>query len=75
VGRGPPAAPPALQLDDGRELAPRRMPDQHQLALDDDRRGRVQPLVILGGVERHDAQTAGRALGLDLPDAGNIIGP
>ena len=41
---------PHLQLDDGAELAPRRVPDDHQLALDDDGRGDVEAVVILGGV-------------------------
>jgi len=34
-----------LQLDDGPEVSPRRVPDHHQLARDDDGRGDVEALV------------------------------
>ena len=63
-----------MQLDDGRELAPRRVPDHHQLALDDDRLRDVQALVMLAPGKRHDTQRVTSAGGLDAPDAGNIVG-
>jgi len=50
------------------------VPDHHQHALDDDGRGHVEALVALGGVERDDAQTAGRASGLDEDAAVNLVG-
>src|SRR5262245_27289042 len=56
---------PHLQLDDGPEVSPRRVPDHHQLALDDGGLHHVKPLVRLAHGERHDTQhvtSAGRFL-------------
>src|SRR5262245_22109858 len=56
---------PHLQLDDGRELPPRRVPDAPQHALDDDRRDHVEALVALAPRELDSARHAGRSRGLD----------
>ena len=52
---------PHLQLDDGRELAPRRVPDDDKDALDDDGRQDVEVLVRLPLGEVDCPQDAGRA--------------
>ena len=66
---------PDLHLDDGWELAPRRMPDHQQQALDDDRLQDVQPLVRLTLGEDHNAQHVTSTGGLDASVAGNVVGP
>jgi len=48
--------------------------NDHQLALDDDRRQHVKALVRLAGGEGHDTQHIVRAGSLDAPDAGHVVG-
>src|SRR5215813_14500813 len=67
-----PSLLPHLQLDDGPELTPRRVPDHHQLALDDDGRGDVEALVCLASGEPDSAQHAGRASCLTGPRYSSI---
>src|SRR5262245_9269448 len=62
-----------LQLDDGRELSPRRVADHHQHALDDDRLRHVEALVCLTTGEGHDAQQARRASRLDEDTAVDLV--
>ena len=50
------------------------MPDHHQHALDDDRRGNVQPLVHLARGEGDRPQKAGRACGHDFDVTVDIVG-
>jgi len=69
-----PAAPPHLQLDDGPELSPRRVPDHHQLALDDDWLEQVEVLVRLAASEVDRPQHAGRTGCLDEDTAVNLVG-
>jgi hypothetical protein len=64
---------PHLHLDYCRELALRRVPDHHQLALDDDRLRHVQTLVRLAWREGDRPQNAGRADYLDEDAAGNHV--
>src|SRR5207247_7192237 len=50
-----------LELDNGRELAPRRVPDHHEHALDYLRRDHVRSLVALAWGGRDDRQAVPRA--------------
>src|SRR5262245_35649879 len=63
-----------LQLDDGRELPPHRMPNHPQLPLDDDGLRDVEALVRLAPREVDSAQHAGRAISLEEGRAVNLVG-
>jgi len=65
---------PHLQLDDGPELTPRRVPNHHQLAFDDDRLRHVEALVRLAPGELNGAQDAGRTRRFDEDKAVNQVG-
>jgi len=56
-------------------MSPRRVPNHHQLAFDDDRLRHVEALVRLALGERHDTQHVTSAGGLDAPAASNVVGP
>ena len=60
---------------DGAKLSPRRVPDHHQLSLDDERLRHVEALVRLVLREGHDTQHVTSAGGLDAPAASNVVGP
>src|SRR5262249_8530367 len=64
-----------LQLDDGRELAPRRVADDDEDALDDDRREDVEARVCLVPGELDGAQIAGRSRGVDDNVSIVLVGP
>ena len=65
---------PHLHLDDGRELAPRRVPDDDKDALDDDGRQDVEALVRLSPGKLDGVEHAGRSRGVDAHAAVNLVG-